>query len=129
MKQPTPFGHVIAPGNAPALLVIDFLNAYTMEDGPLYTPSVITAANNTVPLIARFRKSALPIIFTKVEYQTNGLGGGLFAEKIPALRMLLQLTPGVPSSNPSHHLKPTSSLQKNMPVRSLERPSARTLAT
>jgi maleamate amidohydrolase len=93
MISHNPFGHHIAPGTAPALLVIDFQNAYTMDDGPLYTPSVVDAAINTIPIIARFRELALPLVFTRVEYQSNGLGGGLFVEKIPALRLLTREQP------------------------------------
>jgi len=75
------------------LMIIDFMNAYTNEEGPFYTPGVVTAAINTVPLITRFRELGLPVIFTKVEYQINGLGGGLFVEKIPALRLLTPAHP------------------------------------
>ena len=44
-------------------------------------------------MLAAARAAAVPVLYTRVEYDTDGIDGGLFVRKIPALR---HLVPGGP---------------------------------
>lgn len=79
------FGQRLAPGRSPALLVIDFVEAYLAKDSPLYA-GVESAQAAAVTLLAAARAAAIPILHTNVEYQTGGRDGGIFFRKVPALR-------------------------------------------
>src|SRR5690242_1812306 len=39
-------------GDAPAVIVVDFIRAYTEPGSPLYAPAVVEAVKRTVPLLA-----------------------------------------------------------------------------
>lgn len=80
-------------GQRPALLLVDFLRAYTTPGSPLYAPDVLTAVQKTIPVLELARKKQIPVIFTQVLYNPNFKDGGLFVQKIPALKMML---PGEP---------------------------------
>ncbi len=90
MENKPLFGNSIAFGNSPALLVVDLIEGFVAQDGPFYTPGIETICQRVQLLMAAFRKHHLPIIHTTVEYQENGIDGGIFVEKIPALRQLVQ---------------------------------------
>lgn len=76
-------------GKRPAILVIDFVRAYTTQSSPLYAPAVIDAVRETTDLLKAARRAKLPVIFTRVEYHPSGVDGGIFVRKVPALRMLV----------------------------------------
>lgn len=80
-------------GTAPAVLVIDFMRAYTDESSPFYAQGVVTAIADTVDLLAAARSNNVPVIHTRVEFHTSGVDGGLFVKKVPGLR---KLVPGEP---------------------------------
>jgi maleamate amidohydrolase len=81
-------------GQYPALLIIDFIKAYTTPGSPLYAaPGVPDAVRATQPLLAAARAAAIPIIYTTVAYSTDGRDGGMFVQKVPALRQLTQDSP------------------------------------
>jgi maleamate amidohydrolase len=80
-------------GKAPAVLVIDFIKAYTERAAPLYAPAVAEAAARSVPLLDRARACGIPVIYTRVLYHPTLLDGGLFVQKIPALRDLIEGAP------------------------------------
>ncbi len=84
------FGNSLAFGNYPALLVVDLIEGFVAEDGPFYTPGIETTCQRVRILIDAFREHNFPIAHTTVEYQENGLDGGIFVEKIPALRKLVK---------------------------------------
>ena len=79
------FGHRLTPGVRPALLVIDFVQAYLAEQSPLYA-DVGNARNAAVTLLGAARRSGIKIIHTCVEYEPGGANGGVFFRKVPALR-------------------------------------------
>ena len=89
------FGHHLPLGGRPAVLVIDFVNAYTDPASPLFAEAVVTAVAATAPLLSQARRQAVPVIYTRVQYHASGLDGGLFVRKIPVLRQML---PGAPMS-------------------------------
>ena len=90
VENPSVFGNSLAFGNYPALLVVDLIEGFVAEDGPFYTPGIETTCQNVRILIDAFREHNLTIVHTTVEYQENGLDGGIFVEKIPALRKLVK---------------------------------------
>jgi maleamate amidohydrolase len=76
-------------GKRPALLVVDFINAYITPDSPLYAPAVCEAVNQTVDVLGVARQKNIPILYTQVLYNKNGLDGGLFVQKVPVLRRMV----------------------------------------
>lgn len=81
-------------GERSALLMVDFIKAYTTPDSPLYAaPGVPDAVHATIPLLAAARERSLPIIYTIVAYDQNGHDGGRFVQKVPALRQLTHDSP------------------------------------
>jgi nicotinamidase-related amidase len=75
-------------GRAPALLIVDFIRAYTTPGLPLYAPAVSDAVEATRALLALARARALPVIFTRVAYSPSAIEGGVFVHKVPLLRTL-----------------------------------------
>ncbi|MEM8685162.1 MAG: isochorismatase family protein [Pseudomonadota bacterium] len=71
-------------GRKPALILVDYVNAYFVEDSPLYA-GVESALANTMILLDRSRESGVPIIYTRVVYEPGGANGGVFYRKLPAL--------------------------------------------
>ncbi|MGQ9481763.1 N-carbamoylsarcosine amidohydrolase [Chloroflexus sp.] len=81
-------------GTSPALLVIDFIKAYTTPESSLYAaPGVPDAVRASQPLLAAARAAAIPIIYTTVAYASDGRDGGIFVQKVPALRQLTHESP------------------------------------
>ncbi len=90
-EENTPlFGNSLAFGNYPALLVIDLIEGFVAQDGPFYTPGIEATCQKVRILMDAFREHNFPIVHTTVEYQENGLDGGIFVEKIPTLRKLVK---------------------------------------
>jgi nicotinamidase-related amidase len=74
-------------GRRPALLVIDFVKAYLLEDSPLCGGEGIrTALRGAVTLLGAARSAGIPIIHTNVAYQAGGRNGGVFFRKVGALQ-------------------------------------------
>ena len=76
-------------GARPAVLVIDFIRAYTTLGAPFYGEGVVRAVAETVDLLATARGAPVPVIYTKVLFHPSGMDGGLFVRKVPALRGLV----------------------------------------
>lgn len=76
-------------GLRPAVLVVDFVRAYTTPGSPLYAADVCAAVARTAPLLARARERAVPVVFTRVEYSAGGADGGVFVRKVPVLRQFV----------------------------------------
>ncbi len=87
------FDHRLGFGLKPALVVIDFVKAYTTPGSPLYAPDVAVAVQHTQPLLAAMRRAGCPVIFTRVVYSENLKDGGLFVQKIPVLRHMVEGDP------------------------------------
>jgi len=71
-------------GRAPALILIDFVEAYFARESPLYADvaPVLAAA---LDLRAAARAAGVPVIYTNVEYHPSMRDGGRFAQKVAAL--------------------------------------------
>jgi len=78
------FGKALAFGRRPALLVIDFVQAYLVKDSPLYA-GVEAARDGAAMLLGAARTASIPVLHTNVVYQPGGRDGGVFFRKVPAL--------------------------------------------
>ena len=90
-------------GKKSAVLVIDFINAYTTEGSALYAAPVVGAVEEAGELIALAREKRVPVIYTRVLYNKNGLDGGIFVQKVPVLLKMVEgepLAEIVPSLTP-----------------------------
>ena len=80
-------------GSRPAVLVIDFIRAYTTPDADFYAAPVVDAVAETVDVLALARQKHVPVIYTRVLYSASGVDGGVFVQKVPALRQLVDGEP------------------------------------
>lgn len=78
------FGNRLGFGRRPALLVIDFVEAYLDPASPLYA-GVERERDAAVRLLKAARAAGIPIIHTNVRYQPGGRDGGVFFRKVKAL--------------------------------------------
>ncbi len=72
-------------GRTPALLVVDFVEAYFEPSSPLYAGVEATLAS-ALRVLAAARRAGIMRILTNVQYQKGGANGGVFFRKVPALR-------------------------------------------
>jgi len=86
------FDGALQPGQRPALLIVDVVRAYLDPASPLYAAAEPALASN-VRLADAARMAGIPVIFTNVEYQADGLDGGHFFRKVPALKAFLKGSP------------------------------------
>lgn len=88
------FGFKIGMGEKPAIVVVDFINAFTDPNSPLgadFTSEVIA----TKQLIEIARQKKIPIFYTTVSYEKNYIDAGNFIKKVPAMDVLIEQTPAV----------------------------------
>lgn len=79
-------------GTSPALLMIDFVEAYFDPDCDLYA-DVDDALQSALRVREAAHKAGIPVILTNVVYQDGGLDGGRFFEKVRPLRYFLRGNP------------------------------------
>ena len=76
--------HSLPFGPRPALLVIDVCDAYLTPGSPLYAPDRFhSALLSCERLITACRSAKIPIVFTRVVYDTPEAGGNWYKYKIP----------------------------------------------
>ena len=97
------FDHRLGFGHRPALLLIDFIAAYTREGSPLYAPTAADAVTHSARLYRVAKTRQVPVVFTRVLYAANGMDGGLFVQKVPVLK---RMVPGEPLANFTASLVP-----------------------
>ncbi len=73
-------------GRRPALILIDFVEAYFAEGSPLYA-GVEDALASALRVRDVARKAGIPVIYTCVVYEPGGADGGVFYRKVPALEV------------------------------------------
>lgn len=102
------FGAGLGFGKRQALLMVDFAQAYFVQDSPLFAnrPEVLPQA---VQLLAWARARQLLVCHTQVQYRADGLDGGVFFRKIPALKVFC-------SGNPLAEVVPELAPRTNEPV-------------
>lgn len=73
-------------GSRPALLLIDFAQAYFDPAQPLYGgDGCRSALEHAIPLAESAREAGVPVVFTEVKYAPGGSDGGAFYAKVPSL--------------------------------------------
>ncbi len=76
-------------GQRPALLLVDFAQAYFEPTSPLYGgEGCLNALTHAKTLLAQARATRTPVIFTEVRYIKGGADGGVFYRKTPPLKVL-----------------------------------------
>ncbi|OYQ31661.1 isochorismatase [Niveispirillum lacus] len=78
------FGHRLGWGKRPALLIIDFVNAYLDPACPLYA-GVENVRDQAATLLLAARAAGIPVFHTNVAYTPGGVDGGVFFRKVKAL--------------------------------------------
>ncbi|GMN04266.1 isochorismatase family protein [Erythrobacter sp. MTPC3] len=71
-------------GQRPALILIDFVEAYFAPGSPLFA-DVGSALAAAIELRAAAREANVPALYTNVEYHPSMRDGGRFAQKVGAL--------------------------------------------
>lgn len=87
------FSGRLVPGQRPALILVDMVVAYLVDDSPLYCPTAAAAVEVAARLTVAARANGVPMIFTKVSYKPGGANGGLFYRKTPVLRVFDEGSP------------------------------------
>lgn len=80
-------------GKKPAVLVVDFIRAYTTPGSALFAGPVCDAVMQTVDILTAARAKGVLVIYTKVLYNKHGLDGGIFVQKVPVLRTMVEGEP------------------------------------
>ena len=80
------FGNRIGFGQRPALLLIDFVQAYFDPECPLYA-AVEDALASAIRVRDAARAAGIPIIYTNVVYHPSMVDGGRFKQKTPLLEV------------------------------------------
>lgn len=98
------WGQRVGFGLKPALLVIDFMKAYTTPGAPLFAQGVVDAVARASELVAVARRSALPVIHTNILYRApNCVDGGIWVKKAPVMTALV---PGSPMAEFCEEVEP-----------------------
>jgi maleamate amidohydrolase len=79
-------------GEAPAVLVIDFVHGFT-DPNHFGGGNIGEAITHTVELLEIARSRGWPVAHTRVVYSDDGSDGGTFAMKVPALLTLTETSP------------------------------------
>lgn len=100
------WGNRIGFGLKPALLVIDFMKAYTTPDAPLFAPGVVEAIARTPPLLDAARSKGIRVIHTNILYYAQGCAdGGIWVKKSPVMTAMV---PGSPLAEFCEGVEPKS---------------------
>lgn len=92
MYQRRGFANRVGFGERPALLIVDFINAFTDSSCPLGS-NLDKEVAATKELLNVFRERALPVHFTTTAYEEGFASGGVFISKVPSLKVLKQNSP------------------------------------
>ena len=79
-------------GKAPALILVDFVEAYFDEQSPLYA-NVGSALSSALRIREAARSAGIPVFYTNVVYEEGGGDGGVFYRKVPALEVFVAGSP------------------------------------
>ncbi len=85
-------GH-LQPGERPALLLVDMVEAYLQPDSPLFLEAAAQACEAAAELLQAARAAGHPVVHTNVRYREDGSDGGHFFRKVPALAVFAGETP------------------------------------
>jgi maleamate amidohydrolase len=76
-------------GERPALILIDYVEAYFDKSSPLYA-DVDDALASGIRIRDAARRSRVPVIYTNVVFTKGGINGGMFIKKVPTLHIMEQ---------------------------------------
>lgn len=88
----TGFGGSLNFGARPAVISIDLMRSYFDESSAFYLPPSSCLAS-AARVLSAARESGVPVIHTRVVFGPDGVDGGVFIQKIPALRAFIGDTP------------------------------------
>src|SRR5699024_8607700 len=81
------FAGTLTPGARPVVLAIDMMAAYFRFGSNFCLPSR-DCLDSAARVIGAARESGVPVIHTRVEFAPDGVDGGVFIKKVPALMAL-----------------------------------------
>lgn len=87
------FGGRLGPGARPALVVVDLVRAYLSPESPLYAEPAPAIVGRVARLARAARERGRPVVFTYVSFAPGGADGGLFYQKVPALKLFDEGSP------------------------------------
>ena len=88
------WGQRIGFGKKPALLMIDFMQGYTLEGAPLFAPGVVSAVAQSVELLACARQANILVVHTNIRYHPGHFAdGGIWIKKAPVMRDMVEGNP------------------------------------
>lgn len=76
----------LAFGSIPALVIVDMVQAYLDPNSSLFLETAAPALSRAILLAEKFAQNDQLIVFTRVEYDQDMVGAGLFVQKVPALK-------------------------------------------
>ena len=79
-------------GSSPALILVDFVEAYFAKESALYA-AVEAELASALRIRDAARTAGIPVIYTNVVYQQGGADGGVFYRKVPALEAFVAGNP------------------------------------
>ena len=82
------FGATLQLGRRPVVLVVDLMRAYFDPRSPFCLPST-ACLQSAGRVVEAARRNAVPVVHTRVVYGPDGIDGGVFIRKVPALRQLI----------------------------------------
>ena len=86
------FDNRLGFGARPALILVDFVEAYFAKDSPLYA-GVDDALASALRIREAARAAGIPVFYTNVVYHPGGADGGIFFRKVPALEAFITGNP------------------------------------
>lgn len=87
------FGHTTGIGQRCCLLMVDFVNSF-VDPQQLGGPAIQDAVVATVPLLQAFRSWGLPVVHTRVVFESDGSDRNLFATRVKPLQALTEHAAG-----------------------------------
>lgn len=88
------WGNRIGFGKRPAVIVVDFMKAYTTPGAALFAPGVVDAVAQTPALLDAARCSGVPVIHTNILYfAKDAADGGIWVKKSPVMTAMVAGNP------------------------------------
>jgi maleamate amidohydrolase len=88
------WGNRIGFGKRPAVIVVDFMKAYTTPGAPLFAPGVVEAVAQTPTLLDAARSHGVPVIHTNILYfAKEAADGGIWVKKSPVMAAMVAGNP------------------------------------
>lgn len=86
------YDHRLGFGERPAMILVDFVQAYFDKNCALYA-GVEGALASALRIRRAAREAGIPVVYTNVRYSKDGIDGGVFFKKAPVLRNFIAGSP------------------------------------